>query len=158
MSESAVDRHDQDRTIDLLKFDYQVARSLIDKFENHVFIVRNWAITTTGAIVAISLSADQRLILVVGLVPPIFFGLLELIYQCWTWEAVEYSRDIEVRLHQVAIENRGLDDDYQFGVRRWIHRPGLGRMVQMFFRRREIPTFYVGLLLVPVVGVLSYPQ
>jgi len=158
MSESAVDRHDQDRTIDLLKFDYQVARSLIDKFENHVFIVRNWAITTTGATVAISLSADQRLVLVVGLVPPTFFGLLELIYQCWTWEAVEYSRDIEDRLHQVAIENHALDDDYKFGVRRWIRRPGLGRMAQMFFRRREILIFYVGLLLVPVVGLLIYPQ
>ena len=59
MSERPIDRHDQDQTIDLLKFDYQVARSLIDKFENHVFVVRNWAVTTTGAIVAISLSATS---------------------------------------------------------------------------------------------------
>ena len=158
MSERPIDRHDQDRTIDLLKFDYQVARSLIDKFENHVFVVRNWAVTTTGAIVAISLSADQRLVLLVGLVPPIFFGLIELIYQCWTWEAVIYSRDIEARLHRVAIENRAVGDDYEFGVRRWIHRPELGRMRRMLFRRREILTLYVGLLLVPIVGVLIYPQ
>jgi hypothetical protein len=149
MSDPTMDRHDQDQIIDLLKFDYQVARSLIDKFENHIFVVRNWAVTTTGAIVAISLTADQRIVLVVGLVPPLFFGLLELIYQCWTWDAIVYSRYIEEQLHQVTVDKRALDDQYWFGVRGRISRPGLRRMVQIFFRRREILTFYVGLLLVP---------
>jgi hypothetical protein len=75
--EASDDKDMRDRTIDLLKLEYEVSRSLIDKLDSRLFIVRNWAITTTGAIVALSLTVDQPRVLIVGAVAALFFAYLE---------------------------------------------------------------------------------
>jgi hypothetical protein len=77
------------RTMNFLKLDYEAARAVVDKFDGHLFAVRNWAVTTTGAIAALSLSVAQPLVLLVGLGPSVVFAFLELMYKGYHDEAVD---------------------------------------------------------------------
>jgi hypothetical protein len=59
------------RTMDFLKLDYEAAQAVVNKLDGHLFAVRNWAVTTAGAIAALSLSVAQPPVLLVGLVPSV---------------------------------------------------------------------------------------
>jgi hypothetical protein len=139
---------DEARTMDFLKLDYEAARAVVDKLDGQLFAVRNWAVTTTGAIAALSLSVEQPLVLLVGLVPTVLFAFLELMYKGYHDEAIAKSKYVETQIQQVAVERSSLDPDYRFGIGGWIHRPQIRRMTWTLLNRHEISTFYVGLILI----------
>jgi hypothetical protein len=148
---------DEARTMDFLKLDFEAARAVVDKLDGQLFAVRNWAVTTTGAIAALSLSVEQPLVVLVGLVPTMLFAFLELMYKGYHDEAISKSKYVETQIHRVAVERASLDPDYRFGIGGWIHRPRIRQMTWTFLNRREISTFYVGLIviLLAAFGVYS---
>ena len=150
----------REATLDLLRLDYEISRSVINAFTDRLFTVRNWAVTLTGAIVALSLTAEQPVVLAVGLVPPLFFAFLESIYQSWLSSAILRSEYLESQMHEVALNGGALDQSYEFGVRGWIHSPypQFRQMILGLLRRREALTLYLGLFLVPILATFLYAQ
>jgi uncharacterized membrane protein len=149
---------DQTRILDLLKLDYEAARAVVDKLDNHLFAVRNWAVTTIGAIAALSATVDKPPVLLVGLVPTFLFGVLELMYKGFHDDAISHSRYLERQIHRVAILGTMPEADYEFGIGGHIHRPRLHRMAWTLLNRREISTFYGGMVLILVVGVVIFSR
>ena len=147
---------EQAQAIDLLKLDYEVARSVVDKFDSQLFTIRNWAVTTTGAIAALAVTVEQPFVLLVGLAPPILFAFLELRYQIYCDDMIAHSHYLESQIHRVVLEGRTPDPDYQFGIRGRIQRPQLRRMARRFVTERVTLTFYGGLLLILIVGLAVY--
>lgn len=147
---------DEARTMDLLKLDYEAARAVVDKLDGQLFAVRNWAVTTTGAIAALSLSVERPLVLLAGLVPTVLFAVLELMYKGFHDEAIAKSKSVETQIQRIAMSRSALDPDYRFGIGGWIHRPGIRRMTWTFLNRREISTFYIGLILILLVALGIY--
>jgi hypothetical protein len=147
---------DEVSTMDFLKLDYEAAQAVVDKLDGHLFAVRSWAVTTTGAIAALSLSVEQPLVLLVGLMPIVLFAFLELMYKGYHDEAISKSKYVETQIQRVAVERSSLDPDYRFGIGDWIHRPRIRRMTWTFLNRREIPTFYVGLILILLLALGIY--
>ena len=114
------------RIMDFLKLDYEAAQAVVNKFDGHLFAVRNWAVTTTGAIAALSLSVAQPRVLLVGLVPSVLFAFLELMYKSFHDEAIDKRKYVETQIQRVAVESSSLDTDYQFGM------GGAGFIVRLF--------------------------
>ena len=48
------------------------------------------------------------------------------------------------------------EQDYQFGIREQIHRPKLRQMARRLIIGRVTPVFYGGLLLIVLVGLITY--
>jgi hypothetical protein len=103
--------------MDFLKLDYEAAQAVVNKFDGHLFAVRNWAVTTTGAIAALSLSVAQPLVLLVGLGPSVVFAFLELMYKGYHDEAVDKRGYVERQIQQVAVKSSRLTPTISSGWR-----------------------------------------
>jgi hypothetical protein len=147
---------DQARAMDLLKLDYERVQAVIDKFDSQVFAIRNWAVTMTGALGALAVTVEEPLVLLVGLAPPLFFAFLELRYKSYSDEAIARGYYLEEQIHRLALEGKMPEQGYQFGIRGQIHRPRLRQMVRRLIIGRVTPVFYGGLLLIVLVGLITY--
>jgi hypothetical protein len=147
---------DQARAMDLLKLDYERVQAVIDKFDSQIFAIRNWAVTMTGALGALAVTVEEPLVLLVGLAPPLFFAFPELRYKSYSDEAIARGYYLEEQIHRLALEGKMPEQGYQFGIRGQIHRPRLRQMVRRLIIGRVTPVFYGGLLLIVLVGLITY--
>lgn len=67
--------------IEALHKDYESTLSFIDKCDDHMFKIKNWALITTSAIIAFSISREMPLIVLVNIVLISAFIYMELIYK-----------------------------------------------------------------------------
>lgn len=70
----------EDRMVRLLELDLEHLHRTIDKFDNQRFAIRSWTVTTGGALLALSVSARNAGVPIVGLFIVAFFAYLEIVY------------------------------------------------------------------------------
>ena len=84
--------------IDALKEDFAQTLEFIDKCDNHIFQIKNWALLTSSAVVAYSMSQRQHSIALANIALLVAFLYLELIYKSFQDTAIEHNADISGRI------------------------------------------------------------
>ena len=132
--------------IKALTSDYDSTLDFIDKCDTHMFRVKNWALITTSAVVAYSISAGTEFIVFVNLILIPAFVYLELVYKSFQDTAIEHTTDISKRIDRALMQ--GNSDDliggYNFGFGRRLKYPSLSRCMEILRKktRRHILVFY----------------
>lgn len=133
--------------IEALQKDYESTLSFIDKCDDHMFKIKNWALITTSAIIAFSISRDQDLIVLVNPVLILAFMYLELIYKSFQDTAIEHTTDLAQRIdnHLHNADQNELLKEYRFGFGRKLKYPSLRQVGSILLnnQRRHILNFYV---------------
>jgi len=78
-----------------LKLDYDSTCAFIDKCDELMFRIKNWALITTSAVVAYSISSQQELIVFSNLILVPAFLYMELIYKSLQDSAIDHYRTCE---------------------------------------------------------------
>ena len=141
--------------IEALRLDYETTSDFIDKCDDHMFRVKNWALITASAVIAYSISTDVENIVLANIILVLAFLYLELIYKSFQDTAIEHSTDISKRIDQ-AIRAPGVStelDNYEFGFGRKLLYPSLGQCWRILRNgnRRHIVNFY-GLIAIFSIG------
>lgn len=133
--------------IDLLREDYSQTLSFIDKSDEHMFKVKNWALVTSSAVVAFAISQDRELMVLGNVFVLIAFLYLELMYKSFQDSAIEHNADISNRIDRyIANENdEELLQGYTHSFGRKLKYPSVGRVFGVLkdSKRRHISNFYV---------------
>jgi hypothetical protein len=136
--------------IEAITEDYDRTLSFIDKCDDHMFKIKNWALVTSSAVIAFSISRDKDAIVLVNLVLLPAFIYLELIYKSFQDSAIEHTTELSARIDRYLADPSAPDllVDYAHGFGRKLKYPAIKRV---FFilrnkNRRHILNFY-GLLL-----------
>lgn len=141
--------------IKALTSDYDSTLNFIDKCDTHMFRVKNWALITTSAVIAYSISSSTEFVVLVNLILIPAFLYLELIYKSFQDSAIDHTTDISERIDR-ALAQGNADDligGYQFGFGRKLKYPSfsLCKKVLLNKNRWHIANFY-GLIAVFSVG------
>jgi hypothetical protein len=134
------------KPIDALERDYESTLAFIDKCDDHMFKIKNWALITTSAVIAFSISRDKHLIVLVNLVLILAFIYLELIYKSFQDTAIDHTTDLAARIdkHLRGADQPELLDGYAFGFGRKLLYPSLHQVGKLLRNkhRRHIVNFY----------------
>ncbi len=84
--------------IEALRENFSQSLEFIDKCDDHIFKIKNWALLTSSAVIAFSVSQNHDAIALANLALLIAFIYLELIYKSFQDTAIEHSTDISVRI------------------------------------------------------------
>lgn len=134
--------------------DYDDARNAVDKFDGQLFTIRNWAVTSAGALLALGFSTSQWIVPVVGLVSVVLFAYLEMTYKCFHEDALFRGRQME-RLIEQALMGGDFAAGYRFGLSHAFHTPSVGRILKMFLLRRHVTLLYAGLTLALAAAAMA---
>ena len=119
---------------------------------------QNWALITTSAVIAFSISREKDLIVLVNLVLILAFMYLELIYKSFQDTAIEHTTDLAERIDNY-LHNADQDElikEYKFGFGHKLQYPSL-RQVGNILRNKQrgyIINFY-GLIALFSMGALA---
>ena len=130
-----------------LTSDYDSTLNFIDKCDTHMFRIKNWALITTSAVVAYSISSGAEFVVFVNLILILAFLYLELIYKSFQDSAIAHTTDISDRIDR-ALSQDGVDDlitGYKFGFGRKLQYPSISRCEKILRNknRRHIVNFYM---------------
>lgn len=146
---------DQIRAIDILKEDFAQTVEFIDKCDNHIFQIKNWAILTSSAVIAFSVSQGKNKFALANLAVLFAFLYLELIYKSFQDTAIQHTDDVSKRIDKYLAEPEATDllNGYEHSYGRRLKYPSLARVWSILCKptRRHILYFY-GLLSVFSVG------
>jgi len=141
--------------IKALTLDYESTCSFIDKCDDHIFKVKNWALITTSAVIAFSITSGNDYVVLSNFVLILAFLYMELIYKSFQDSAIEHAEDLAERIDTSVSAEQGanLVDGYKFGFGRKLQYPSLRQCVRILLNptRRHIVNFY-GLIVVYSVG------
>lgn len=84
--------------IDALREDFAQTLGFIDKCDDHIFKIKNWALLTSSAVIAFSISQDHDAIALANLPLLLAFIYLELIYKSFQDTAIQHTTDISQRM------------------------------------------------------------
>ena len=84
--------------IDILREDFAQTVEFIDKCDDHIFKIKNWALLTSSAVIAFSISQKYNFIALANPILLIAFMYLELIYKSFQDSAIEHTADISQRI------------------------------------------------------------
>lgn len=148
--------------IDLLLLDYKQTNAFVDKVDNQLFTIRNWAITTTGAVFALAITTKQPFVLLTNVFLILGFFMKELSYKCFHEDAIGKSHVLEEIIQKSQGKNE-LISDYTFGIGHTIKMPTLKNMAEIVWNRWHITVFYLGLVIITIgfwilVGYISPSQ
>ena len=143
--------------IDAIKDDYDRTLGFIDKCDDHIFKIKNWALVTSSAVIAFAISRDKDAIVLVNVVLLPAFLYLELIYKSFQDTAIEHTTDPSTRIDRFLADPSTPDllVGYQHGFGRKLRYPAVKRVLSMLGNRNRwhILNFY-SLLFVFSVGAL----
>jgi hypothetical protein len=137
--------------IELLREDFSQTVEFIDKCDEHIFKIKNWALFTSSAVIAFSVTQDQGAIALCNLALLFAFLYLELIYKSFQDTAIEHTSDISERIDSYLLDssNSELLDNYQHSYGRKLKYPSVCRAFSILTNKKRwhILNFY-GLLAV----------
>ena len=129
-----------------LTLDYESTLDFIDKCDNHIFTIKNWALITSSAVIAFSISTSMGFIVLVNLLLIPAFLYLELIHKSFQDSAIEHTTDISERIDRSLSPSstNDLTEGYKFGFGRRLQYPSIGRCAAILRNknRRHIVNFY----------------
>lgn len=97
------------KPIETLREDFSQTLEFIDKCDDHIFKIKNWALLTSSAVIAFSISQDHGAIALANLVLLIAFIYLELIYKSFQDTAIKHTTDISQRIDQYLADASTMD-------------------------------------------------
>ena len=143
---------DTDRLLRLLEIDLESAQRSIDRFDTMRFTIKGWTVTTSGAVLAVSVAAKNPLVSLVGVFLVLFFGYMELAYVDMQVRVMKRSRLIDQYLHAPEL----VPDEYTFGLGQVFQAKPFSIKVipSLLTTRPEVYVFYLGLLVAIVFAYL----
>ncbi len=144
------------RQIRLLELEFESLQKALDKFDNSRFMIKNWAVTVTGALLALSVNAKNFGIALVGFAIVPLFAYLELLYMYMQRKVTSRADHIEYLLDlTMRIDGPLAEADYSFGVSQAFKGKFEAKgLVKTLSGRPHIYVLYLGLLLATLVDVL----
>jgi len=143
------------KPIDTLNEDFSQTLGFIDKCDDHIFKIKNWALLTSSAIIAFSISQDHDSIALANLALLFAFIYLELIYKSFQDTAIEHSTDISQRIDKYLADpmTEKLLVGYSHSFGRKLKYPSVGSVFAILSNRNRwhILNFY-GLLALFSIG------
>lgn len=133
--------------IEALKEDFSQTLGFIDKCDEHIFKIKNWALITSSAVIAFSVSQDQDAIALANLPLLLAFIYLELIYKSFQDTAIEHTTDISLRIDKYLADPEVPDllDGYNHSFGRKLQYPSMHRIFFILSNRNRchILNFYM---------------
>jgi len=134
------------QTIETLREDFSQTLGFIDKCDDHIFKIKNWALLTSSAVIAFSISQDQDFVALANLALLIAFIYLELIYKSFQDTAIEHTTDISTRIDKYLADPSTTDllDGYSHSFGRKLQYPSVKRVFAILSNRSRwhILNFY----------------
>lgn len=144
--------------MEILKEDFTQTVAFIDKCDDHIFKIKNWALLTSSAVVAFSISQRHEVIALANLALLVAFIYLELIYKSFQDTAIQHTTDISQRIDKylAAPSTTELIVGYYHSYGRKLQYPSVCRVFSILGNRNRwhILNFY-GLLAVFSVGAFG---
>jgi hypothetical protein len=130
-----------------LVLDFQSTQDFIGKCDDHMFKIKNWALITTSAVVAYSISSNTEFVVFANLVLVLAFLYLELVYKSFQDSAIDHSTDISERIDKALSGDdvkHTVGSGYEFGFGRKLQYPSLKQCWNVLRNknRRHIVRFY----------------
>ena len=140
----------------LLEFESESLHQALDKFDNSRFAIKSWAVTSTGALLALSVNARNFGIALVGFAIVPIFAYLELLYMYIQIGVAGRINRVEELLDATMRTTAPLaDDDYRFGTSQAFEGKFDARGLLATLRGRpHIYVLYLGLLAATLIDVL----
>ncbi len=138
-----------------LKEDFQQTVNFIYKCDEHIFKIKNWALITSSAVIAFSVSQSKDELVFTNLVLLAGFIYLELIYKSFQDTAIEHCNDLSERIDGFLAGNEveNISDGYKHSYGRKLVYPAVTHVFSLLKNRNRwhILNFYA-LLAVFSVG------
>lgn len=139
------------KPIEVLKEDFSQTVEFIDKCDDHIFKIKNWALLTSSAVIAFSISQDHGAIALMNLALLVAFIYLELIYKSFQDTAIQHTTDISERIDKY-LANPSTEDllvGYSHSYGRKLEYPSVKRVFAILGNRNRwhLLNFYVLLAL-----------
>lgn len=132
--------------IDALREDFSQTLGFIDKCDEHIFKIKNWALLTSSAIIAFAVSQHHGQMTLANLALLVAFIYLELIYKSFQDTAIQHNADISTRIDRYLAEpaSSGLLEGYKHSFGRKLEYPSVIRVFSILGnpRRWHILNFY----------------
>ena len=149
------------KPIDTLKEDFSQTLGFIDKCDDHIFKIKNWALLTSSAVIAFSISKNQDLIVLANIALLSAFIYLELIYKSFQDTAIKHSSDISNRIDKYLSDPKDKDllVGYSHSFGRKLQYPSVPHVFSILEnrKRQHIFNFYL-LLAVFSVGTFIWQR
>lgn len=149
------------KPIDALKEDFSQTLGFIDKCDDHIFKIKNWAILTSSAVIAFSISKNQDLIVLANIALLSAFIYLELIYKSFQDTAIKHSSDISSRIDKYLADPTAKDllVGYSHSFGRKLQYPSVPHVFSILENRnrQHIFNFYL-LLAMFSVGAFTWQR
>ena len=133
--------------IEILREDLSQTLSFIDKCDDHMFKVKNWALVTTSAVIAFAIARDRDYLPLANIAFCFAFIYLELMYKSFQDSAIDHSRELSKRIdsYLAGSEKKEILDGYKHGFGRTLEYPSLMRVFSLLGDRHRwhILTFYL---------------
>lgn len=144
------------QNIDILKEDFAQTLAFIDKCDDHIFKIKNWALLTSSATIAFSISQQHDAVALSNFALIIAFVYLELIYKSFQDTAILHATDISQRLDVFMNDPSTFEllAGYKHGFGRKLQYPSVGRVFSILRNRNRwhILCFYSLLALFSLGG------
>lgn len=146
-----------DRIVRVLELDLEYLHRTVDKFDNQRFTIRSWSITTSGALLALAVTAKNGWVPAIGFFVVLFFAYLEVVYMDMQVRVTSRCTEIGVLLQSAMLNSMTvLDEEYKFGVKaafgpdpfRW------SKVRRILSSRPELYMFYIGLAVIMLISAL----
>ena len=113
------------KPIDVLREDFSQTLGFIDKCDDHIFKIKNWALFTSSAVIAFSVTQNQYAFSLANIFILVAFIYLELIYKLFQDIAIVHSTDISERIDKYLADPSCSDllDDYNHSFGRKLRYP-----------------------------------
>ena len=144
--------------IELLREDFSQTVQFIDKCDDHIFKIKNWALLTSSAVIAFSISQNHDAMALANLALLTAFIYLELIYKSFQDSAIDHTADISKRIDTYLSDPTGNNIllNYSHGYGRKLKYPSIHRVFNILKNRNRwhILNFYA-LLAVFSIGAFG---
>src|SRR5689334_20927808 len=108
---------DRARVERLLEIEFENLQRINDKFDGSRFLVKSWAVTTGGAVLALSVTARRPALAIIGVAVVLTFAYIETLYIYIQDYVIKRCNQVERLLDESSRgEVSTLGADYRFGV------------------------------------------
>lgn len=133
--------------IDALREDFAQSLGFIDKCDDHIFKIKNWALITSSAVIAFSISQGHDGIALTNVLLLLGFIYLELIYKSFQDVAIQHTTDISERIDRYLADpsRTELLSGYSHSFGRKLQYPSVVRVFGILRNRKRwhILNFYL---------------
>ena len=108
---------DEVRVVRLLEIEFDYLQRWIDKYEGARFLIKGWAVTASGALLALSVTANRASLAFIGLGAVVVFAYIEVLLVYLQDHVIARSNMVERLLDSSARGQTPVNvEEYRFGI------------------------------------------